>query len=346
MASASAAVRPRNRELESLEGLSAIDAIARLRALELRPAVEACESGPEDHGLVLAHEPPACAGVRRGQLVTLLVGERQPGEDASIPTAARAGANCGGPRREAGRAVRTLPRPAEMRPLAPPPAALGELGVEEPEAAEEVPCERLWLPQAEPVGPDPAAPAAPIQPALPPAPGPDVRVDGAALPVEPPVTCNRPPDAGSAGRRRRRARTRPLAALAAATAVFTGASLSLAAIPLFRAKHPARLHLTVASSRGAPAAARRAHAAVAPPRGGGAVPRHSRTATSAPASSPAPPAAKHPVRSPALAAPSAPATSPAPAARVAPPAAPPAPPVSQPAPVSPAGPLPGPPPSH
>jgi hypothetical protein len=76
MSSASAVGRRRTRELEPLVGLSAIDAIARLRALELRPAVEPCEGGPEDHGLVLAQEPVAGIDVARGQLVTLIVGEQ------------------------------------------------------------------------------------------------------------------------------------------------------------------------------------------------------------------------------------------------------------------------------
>ena len=77
MPSASASVRRRVRELETLTGLAAIDAIARLRALELRPAVEPCDAGPDDHGLVLAQEPEAGVEVTRGQLITLIVGEQQ-----------------------------------------------------------------------------------------------------------------------------------------------------------------------------------------------------------------------------------------------------------------------------
>src|SRR5690348_16045908 len=77
MPPASAAVRRRTHELEPLTGLAAIDAIARLRSRELRPAVESCEGGPEQHGVVVAQEPAAGAEVARGQLVTLIVAERQ-----------------------------------------------------------------------------------------------------------------------------------------------------------------------------------------------------------------------------------------------------------------------------
>ena len=76
MPTATAPARRRTRELEPLAGLSAIDAIARLRALELRPAIEPSESSPGDHGLVLAQEPGAGVEVCRGQLITLLIGER------------------------------------------------------------------------------------------------------------------------------------------------------------------------------------------------------------------------------------------------------------------------------
>jgi hypothetical protein len=77
MPPASAAARRRTHELEPLTGLAAIDAIARLRSRELRPAVESCEGGPEQHGVVVAQEPAAGAEVARGQLVTLIVAEQQ-----------------------------------------------------------------------------------------------------------------------------------------------------------------------------------------------------------------------------------------------------------------------------
>lgn len=77
MPSASASVGRRVRELETLTGLTAIDAIARVRALELRPAVEPCDASPDDNGLVLAQEPESGVTVTRGQLITLIVGEQQ-----------------------------------------------------------------------------------------------------------------------------------------------------------------------------------------------------------------------------------------------------------------------------
>ena len=92
MPTASASVRRRVRELETLTGLTAIEAIARLRALELRPAVEPCDAGLDDRGLVLAQEPEAGVEMTRGQLVTLIVGEQQ-GSSAQSPTA-----TCGPPR--------------------------------------------------------------------------------------------------------------------------------------------------------------------------------------------------------------------------------------------------------
>jgi hypothetical protein len=82
MGNGSLAVRRRTRELEPLAGLSAISAVGRLRELELRPAVEPCESGPSDHGLVVAHEPDAGTQLARGQIVTLFVGEHPAGESA------------------------------------------------------------------------------------------------------------------------------------------------------------------------------------------------------------------------------------------------------------------------
>jgi len=111
MPSATAPVRRRTRELESLAGLSAIDAITRLRALELRPAVEPCESGPDARGRVLAHEPAAGADVCRGQLITLLVGEQlaHEGSDAARHEA---------PGSESGQCAAPRP-PCEIRPFTP-----------------------------------------------------------------------------------------------------------------------------------------------------------------------------------------------------------------------------------
>jgi hypothetical protein len=77
MPSASTSFGRRIRELETLTGLTAIDAIARVRALELRPAVEPCDASPDDHGVVLAQEPESGVKVTRGQLITLIVGEQQ-----------------------------------------------------------------------------------------------------------------------------------------------------------------------------------------------------------------------------------------------------------------------------
>jgi PASTA domain len=74
--SATLAVRRREVLLEDLTGLAAVNAIDRLRELELRPAVEACETDEADqHGLILAHEPSADSRVRRAQLITLVVGQ-------------------------------------------------------------------------------------------------------------------------------------------------------------------------------------------------------------------------------------------------------------------------------
>lgn len=107
MPTATAPARRRTRELEPLAGLSAIDAIARLRALELRPAIEPCESAPGDHGLVLAQEPGAGAEVCRGQLITLLIGEHA---DRAEAVGERPG-RCAPPRREQAAS-------AHLRPLA------------------------------------------------------------------------------------------------------------------------------------------------------------------------------------------------------------------------------------
>ena len=79
--SATASMRRREVLLEDLTGLAAVNAIARLRELELRPAVEACDTDqPEQHGLVLAHDPTPDSAVRRAQLITLLVGQHAQGE--------------------------------------------------------------------------------------------------------------------------------------------------------------------------------------------------------------------------------------------------------------------------
>jgi hypothetical protein len=64
--------------------MAARDAIARLRELELRPAVEACDA---QHGLVLAHEPGAQSTVRRAHLITLLVGQHPHGQHHTPPPA-------------------------------------------------------------------------------------------------------------------------------------------------------------------------------------------------------------------------------------------------------------------
>jgi PASTA domain len=75
--SATASLGRREVLLEDLTGLPAVDAIARLRELELRPAVEGCETDEGDeHGLVLAQEPSADSAVRRAQLIRLVVGQR------------------------------------------------------------------------------------------------------------------------------------------------------------------------------------------------------------------------------------------------------------------------------
>ena len=82
-------VSPRRREvvLEDLTGLPAASAISRLRELELRPAVEACDTERADqHGRVLAHEPCGESTVRRAQLITLLVGQHCDGRHhAKLP---------------------------------------------------------------------------------------------------------------------------------------------------------------------------------------------------------------------------------------------------------------------
>jgi hypothetical protein len=58
--------RRREVALGDFTGLAAADAIARLRALEMRPAVEGVEADEAgQHGLVLAHEPAATSVVRR-----------------------------------------------------------------------------------------------------------------------------------------------------------------------------------------------------------------------------------------------------------------------------------------
>jgi len=82
---------PTRREtcLQDLSGLAAQTAIGQLRDLELRPAIEPHDtSDPTAHGRVIAHEPPAEEPVRRGQLITLLIGHA-PDPPASLPPRAR-----------------------------------------------------------------------------------------------------------------------------------------------------------------------------------------------------------------------------------------------------------------
>jgi hypothetical protein len=65
----------RETRLQDLCGLAAKVAIGQLRALELRPAIEPHDTAdPDAHGRVVAHDPAAGEPVRRGQLVTLLIG--------------------------------------------------------------------------------------------------------------------------------------------------------------------------------------------------------------------------------------------------------------------------------
>jgi hypothetical protein len=72
----SAATARREIDLEDLSGLPATAAIDRLRACELRPAIEPVDvADPADHGHVVDQNPHANATVRRGQLVTLLIGQ-------------------------------------------------------------------------------------------------------------------------------------------------------------------------------------------------------------------------------------------------------------------------------
>jgi len=76
----------RETRLQDLSGLGAQAAIAQLRDLELRPAIEPHDtSDPTAHGRVIAHDPPAGEPVRRGQLITLLIGH-VPDPPASLPT--------------------------------------------------------------------------------------------------------------------------------------------------------------------------------------------------------------------------------------------------------------------
>lgn len=82
--SATASLRRRELLLEDLTGLAAVNAIDRLRELELRPAVEGCETGDADqHGLVVAQEPSADSPVRRAQLITLVVGQHPDNQPVS-----------------------------------------------------------------------------------------------------------------------------------------------------------------------------------------------------------------------------------------------------------------------
>jgi hypothetical protein len=65
----------RETRLQDLSGLAAQTAIGRLRELELRPAIEPHDTSDcEAHGRVIAHDPMAGEPVRRGQLITLLIG--------------------------------------------------------------------------------------------------------------------------------------------------------------------------------------------------------------------------------------------------------------------------------
>jgi hypothetical protein len=63
-------------ELEDLCGLPAVAAVDRLRAAELRPAVEPVDTQDSaQRGRVIDHAPGAHSRVRRGQLITLLIGQ-------------------------------------------------------------------------------------------------------------------------------------------------------------------------------------------------------------------------------------------------------------------------------
>jgi hypothetical protein len=80
-----AVARQRELELEDLVGLPAMEAIDRLRAAELRPAVEPCETADAGrHGTVIAHDPGCGRAVRRSQLIKLLVGQACP-QDREVP---------------------------------------------------------------------------------------------------------------------------------------------------------------------------------------------------------------------------------------------------------------------
>lgn len=115
--SATASLRRREIRLEDLTGLDAVGAIARLRELELRPAVEPCDTDrPEQHGLVLGHEPSADSSVRRTQLITLLVGQHadveqhRPMRSRALASAGQRRGNAVGPDHGKPRRTGTDPR--------------------------------------------------------------------------------------------------------------------------------------------------------------------------------------------------------------------------------------------
>lgn len=80
----------RETRLQDLSGLGAQTAIGQLRDLELRPAIEPHDTtDPTAHGRVIAHDPPAGEPVRRGQLITLLIGHAPDPPARSDPPAQR-----------------------------------------------------------------------------------------------------------------------------------------------------------------------------------------------------------------------------------------------------------------
>ncbi len=249
MPTATAPVHRRTRELESLAGLSAIDAITRLRALELRPAVEPCDSGPEAHGVVLAHEPTAGVDVCRGALVTLLVGEQQraKGQDeARRDTRPREAAPRTTAPRESAEVRAFAPRvPAvrDPRPAAPSPPP-------EPAAVEPVTALNEQLAARAPVlvaAPAAAGPAAPASADLDAESPPPHASASMVLPLAPQV----PP------RDSRKPRSRRATAVPSRAILLLGTPLVLLATALVHPDAVGRAELTVAASRHSVAPARR-----------------------------------------------------------------------------------------
>lgn len=76
-------------DLEDLSGLPAAIAIDRLRACELRPAIEPVDvEDPADHAHVHDHAPHANTTVRRGQLIRLLIGQASRPPDPELTASA------------------------------------------------------------------------------------------------------------------------------------------------------------------------------------------------------------------------------------------------------------------